>query len=205
MSSRGRRLYLQRPRRAGAYRRARLWQHARVRAWKRLGVLVLALCLGGAAPVGCGGAGGEVMVAQAWPEGLAKPADAAEAERLKQQGTSWTNSQARQLYLERVAAIAGEDARWRAERVPAEERARRAFGLRRAARMTSRAMMADAAEVTLLQERDREKYGGPDGPTFEWLVEKARAKGLEGDALFESIVESAQRTDGDVNRATGTR
>lgn len=162
---------------------------------------MVALCLGAAAPVGCGG--GEDVVAQPWPVGLAKPADAAEAERLKQQGVSWTNGQVRQLYLERVATIAGEDAKWRADGVAALERARRAFTIRYEARMTSRAMMGDAGEVKLLQERDREKYGNPDGPTLEWLVERARAKGLEGDAVYESIVESAQRTEAAVNKAMG--
>lgn len=179
-----------------------MWQDERVRAQKLLERVVLALCLAGAAPVGCGGAD-EAAVAQPWPAGLPKPADEAEAERLKQQGTTWTNGQARQLYLERVATIAGEDARWRAEQVPAEERARRAYGVRRAARMTARAMMGDPAEVKLLQERDREKYGDPDGPTLEWLIERARAKGLAGDAVFESIVESAQRTDAGTNRSAG--
>lgn len=179
-----------------------MWQHERVRARKSWQIVALALCLGGAAPVGCGG-GDAAVVAQAWPAGLARPADAAEAERLKQQGTAWTNTQARQLYLERVATIAAEDATWRAEGLAAAERARRAYTIRHAARMTARAMMADPAEVALLQERDREKYGDPDGPTFAWLVERARAKGLSGDAVYESIVDSAQRTDGDVNRAAG--
>jgi hypothetical protein len=178
-----------------------VWQHELVRARKLLEIVVVALCLGAAAPVGCGG--GEDVAAQPWPAGLAKPADAAEAQRLKQKGTSWTNSQARQLYLERVATIAGEDATWRADGVAAEERARRAFTIRHEARLTARAMMGDAAEVKLLQERDREKYGTPDGPTFEWLVERARAKGLAGDALYESIVESAQKTDAGVSRGMG--
>jgi hypothetical protein len=64
-------------------------------------------------------------------------------------------------------------------------------------------MMSDPAELAALQERDRAKYGNPDGPTFEWLLERARAKGLEGDAAYLSIVESAQRTDASVNKGLG--
>lgn len=182
-----------------------MWQARAVRLRRIAQRVALALCLGAAAASGCAREGSEVAgaPAEAWPAGLAKPADAAEAQELKAAGTSWTNGQARQLYLERVAAIAGEDAKWRAEGVPAEQRARRAFTIRHEARRTARAMMSDAAEVAALQERDREKYGAPDGPTFEYLVEKARGKGLEGDALYESIVESAQRTDAGVNRSLG--
>ena len=168
--------------------------------------VALTLCLA-ATSSGCTSGAGEGEVAgapaAAWPAGLARPADAAEAERLKTSGTRWTNQQSRQLYLERVAEIAGADAKARADGVTAEERARRAFATRHAARMTARAMMSDPSEVAALQERDRAKYGDPDGPTFEQLVEKARAKGLEGDALYESIVESAQRTDAGTNRGMG--
>ena len=40
-------------------------------------------------------------------------------------------------------------------------------------------------------------------PHLEYLVERARAKGLVGDASFESIVESAQQTDAATNRSLG--
>lgn len=166
--------------------------------------VALGLCLV-ATSSGCGDGGSEVAgaPAAAWPAKLAKPVDADEAAKLKAVGVRWTNQQARQLYLERVAAIAGADAQARAEGLSAEERAHRAFAARHAARMMARAMMTDAAEVAALQERDRAKYGGADGPTFERLVEEARAKGLEGDALYESIVAGAQRTDAGTNRAMG--
>lgn len=173
----------------------------RLRAWARAGLV--ALCLQGP-QVGCGGEREVAFApAEAWPAGLARPQDAAEAERLKAGGTRWTNTQARQLYLERVAGIAGEDAELRATGASAEARARRAYETRRAARHTARAMMGDPAEVELLRARDAEKYGDPAGPSFEWLLEKARAKGLEGDAAYESIVESAQRTDAATNRGVG--
>lgn len=177
-----------------------MWQDARVRSWRRLRTGLLALCLCGEALAGCTR---EAVTVEAWPDGLPRPGDAAEAERLKQAGTRWTNRQARQVYLDQVATIAGEDAKWRAEGLPAEERARRAFAIRHEARMTARAMMSDPAELAALQERDRAKYGDPDGPSFAWLCERARAKGLEGDAVYESIVESAQRTDQGVNQSLG--
>ncbi|WAS92668.1 hypothetical protein [Nannocystis punicea] len=169
-----------------------------MRWWPRFALV--ALCLTGPALAGCSR---EAPTVEAWPEGLPRPQDAAEAERLEQAGTRWTNHQARQLYLERVAAIGGEVERWKAEQIPVEEQARRAYQLRHDARMTARAMMSDATELGALQERDRAKYGNPDGPTFEWLIERARAKGLEGDAAYQSIVESAQKTDAAVNKGMG--
>lgn len=169
-----------------------------MRSWIRLGLV--ALCLAGPALGGCSR---DDATVEAWPEGLPRPQDAAEAERLEQAGTRWTNQQARQLYLERVASIAGELENWRAAQMPVEEQARRAFESRHAARMTARAMMADPAEVAALQERDRAKYGDPDGPTFEWLLARAHAKGLAGEAAYLSIIESAQRTDSGVNRGLG--
>lgn len=178
-----------------------VWQDRRVRSWQRLRAGVLALCLGGSALVGC--AREDATTVEAWPAELPRPGDAGEAERLKQAGTRWTNRQARQVYLDRVATIAGEDAKWRAEGLPAAERARRAFTIRHEARMTARAMMSDPTELAALQARDRAKYGDPDGPSFQWLEARARAKGLGGDAIYESIVDSAQRTDQAVNQSLG--
>lgn len=169
-----------------------------MRSWLRFGLV--ALCLAGPALGGCSR---EDAAVEAWPEGLPRPQDAAEAERLAQAGTRWTNRQARQLYLERVASISGELEKWQAAQLPVEEQARRAFEIRYAARRTARAMMADPAEVAALQERDRAKYGDPDGPTFDWLLERAHAKGLEGESAYRSIIESAQRTEAGVNQGLG--
>lgn len=180
------------------YRGGGLWHHGPVRSWLRFALV--ALCLAGPALAGCSR---EEATAEAWPEGLPRPKDVAEAERLEQTGTRWTNRQARQLYLERVAAIAGEAERWKAEQIPAEEQARRAYQLRHDARMTARAMMSDPAELAALQARDRAKYGNPDGPTFEWLLGRNQAKGLVGEAAYLAIVESAQKTDTSVNQSLG--
>jgi PII-like signaling protein len=62
-------------------------------------------------------------------------------------------------------------------------------------------MMSDPSEVEDLRKRDQEKYGNPDGPTFEWLVNQNQQKGLAGDAVYEAIVVSSQRTDKKVNES----
>jgi hypothetical protein len=56
-------------------------------------------------------------------------------------------------------------------------------------------MMADPREVDLLQARDVSQYGNPDGPTFEYLVQQLTNAGLEGDAVYEAIIEGSYRTD----------
>jgi hypothetical protein len=170
----------------------------RLRVWW----LALALCTAVAGPVG-GGCKAAVTVDEPWPSGLAKPADVAEASALRASGMVWTDRQVRQFYLERVALIAGQDQQARTAGESAEGRARAAYQLRHDARMTARAMMADQEAVKGLEARDRVKYSNPDGPTFEYLVERARAKGLAGDAVFESIVESAQRTNEATNQGLG--
>ena len=66
-------------------------------------------------------------------------------------------------------------------------------------------MMASEVEVAALRARDEAKYGQADGPTFEQLVEKGRKRGLEGDALYESILSSARRTNKQVDRRMKVR
>jgi len=132
-----------------------------------------------------------------------KPKTAAEAEALKQKGTSWTNEEVRLYYNELVAAIGPANEGWKKEGLSVEERARRAYTMRHDARITTRAMMPRRDEVAALQKRDMDKYGSPDGPTFEWLVKSNEKKGALGDALYEKIIESAQRTDPRTNSALG--
>ena len=75
--------------------------------------------------------------------------------------------------------------------------------MRHDARLVARAMMASDAEVKALEARDQAKYGSPSGPTYDWLVNHAKEKGLTGDAVFEEIVTSAQRTDEATNASLG--
>jgi hypothetical protein len=131
------------------------------------------------------------------------PASSAEAIGLKTTGVAWTNAEIRAHYLVLVAAIGPANAAWKRDGVPAEERAHRAFQIRHDARITCRAMMSDAREVAALEQRDQEKYGHPDGPRFNELAAHEKAGGLEGDAVFEAIVASAQRTNSAVNEMVG--
>ena len=169
---------------------------------RRLGLVLL---LGSCAVswTACEASEPAIAPGEPWPAGLPRPADVAEAQAQKASGATWTDRQVRQFYLERVAAIGPADAALVAAGKTAEERARAAFTARHDARMTARAMMQDAAMVEQLRARDREKYGTSDGPTFEFLLEKAKAKGLVGDDAYQSIVDSAQRTDVATNRSMG--
>ena len=65
--------------------------------------------------------------------------------------------------------------------------------------------MQNKQEVIDLQARDQEKYGNPDGPTFDYLVEKNRKKGLEGDAVYEDIIGSSNRTNQEYNEKFGVK
>jgi hypothetical protein len=131
------------------------------------------------------------------------PDTPAQAASLQQSGVTWENGDIRAFYLARVGAIGPANEQWKRESVPAEERARRAYQMRRDARILARVMMKDRAQVEALRRRDQEKYGSPDGPALEWLIEKEKKKGLLGDAIWEAIVESAQRTNTAVNEMFG--
>jgi hypothetical protein len=133
------------------------------------------------------------------------PTSSAQAEALKKTGVAWDDGEVRAYYLRTVASIGPSNEGWKRGGVAAEERARRAFQVRHDARVTARAMMKDPSEVRLLELRDQQKYGHPDGPTFDELVAHQKEKGLTGDAVYEAIVESAQRTEGIVNELSGAR
>lgn len=143
---------------------------------------------------GTGAAEGGTTAPSASPDQKAYPRSPKEAEALKKSGTSWSNAEIRAHYNRWVTTIAALNEEWKREGVPAEERARRAFDVCHTARITCRAMMADPLEVKDLERRDQEKHGNPDGPTFERLVESQREKGVTGDAAYEAIIESSQRT-----------
>lgn len=149
--------------------------------------------------LGCAKPGPPIELASGKP----LPESSAQALGLKASGTAWTNAEIRAHYLVLVAAIEPANAHWRLDGISAEERAHRAFQMRHDARVTCRAMMSDAGEVAALEQRDQAKYGHPDGPRFEELVAHERAKGLTGDAVFEAIVASAQRTNSAVNEMYG--
>jgi hypothetical protein len=170
---------------------------AKLVALASLVLLSLAVSLGCKPSPGPAPSGSAATVAKAYPTSVAQ------ADTLKRDGASWTNEEIRVYYNQVVATIGPADEQWKREGVPAPERARRAFAIRHDARLTCRAMMTSPSEVEDLRKRDQEKYGNPDGPTFEQLVESGKKKGTAGDALYEGIIASAQRTDEKVNAAFG--
>lgn len=135
----------------------------------------------------------------ATPEQKAYPTTPAEAEALKKKGIAWSNEETRVYYLKLADSVDASNEQWKQEGLSAEKRAQRAWEVRHNARITARAMMGDPREVEDLRARDQEKYGNPDGPTFEQLVEGQRKKGLTGDAVYEAIIGSSQRTDPKTN------
>ena len=120
--------------------------------------------------------------------------DESNVERVK------TNAEIRQWYLEQVARIPELNEQWLQQGFSMKERAEMAWRIRHEARLQARLMMADPLEVELLRERDMVMYGKPEGPTFEFLVEKLIKAGLEGDAIYEAIIEGAYRTDTGINK-----
>lgn len=114
-----------------------------------------------------------------------------------------TNAEIRRWYLERVATITELNNEWVRQGLSARERAEAAWRIRHEARLEARSMMADAVEVELLRERDMAKYGNPDGPTFEFLVERLQDAGLEGDVAYEVIIDESYRTNVELNNRLG--
>jgi len=105
--------------------------------------------------------------------------------------------------LEQVARIPELNGQWLAQGLSARARAEAAWRIRHEARRAARAMMIDPAEVELLRARDMAEYGNPDGPSFEFLVERLKEAGLEGDVVYEAIVEGSYRTNAGVSRKLG--
>lgn len=114
-----------------------------------------------------------------------------------------TNSEIRQWYLQRTAKIVELNEQWIRQGLSVQERAEAAWRIRHEARLTARSMMSDATEVELLKARDLAKYGNPDGPTFEFLVEQLQNAGLSGDDIYNAIISGAYRTNEGINKSLG--
>ena len=114
-----------------------------------------------------------------------------------------TNTEVRQWYLDRVATILDLNQEWIKQGLSPRERAEAAWRIRHEARLEARSMMANLAEVELLRTRDMAKYGSTDGPTFDSLVERLREAGLEGDEVYEAIIDHSYKTDAELNKKLG--
>jgi hypothetical protein len=65
-------------------------------------------------------------------------------------------------------------------------------------------MCPGRAEVEALQKRDMEKYGNPDGPTFDQLFSKEQGKAAGNrEQAFKNIIDSSVRTDEETNKKMG--
>jgi len=107
----------------------------------------------------------------------------------------------RKHYQKEEAKIPALNRGWSRQGLGPEQRARRAFAFRRALRLECRRMMREPAEVKLVCQRDRKKYGDPNGPTFEWLVRHAKEtlKTDDLNAIYENIVVTAEKSNRLVN------
>jgi len=105
--------------------------------------------------------------------------------------------------MEQVVQIPTLNKEWIAQGLSLQDRAEAAWKVRHDARLAARAMMADPAEVALLRARDMTKYGNPDGPAFEFLMERGRAAGLDDDAIYQAIIDDSYRTDPAINKKLG--
>ena len=63
--------------------------------------------------------------------------------------------------------------------------------------------MMDPDAVNLLEARDLQKYGNPDGPTFEQLVDKGLGGGKTLRQVYQDIIGSSTRTNQAYNRRAG--
>jgi hypothetical protein len=106
-----------------------------------------------------------------------------------------TGDEVRDWYHAQLARIDALNADWTTSGVPLTERARRAYEVRRNARIAAREQMQSVGGVESLSVRDLHKYTSPDGPSFEQLVEKQLSKGRTLDQAYESIIESSKRSD----------
>ena len=118
-----------------------------------------------------------------------------------QRGAS--NRDVRSWYKAQIQRVTALDADWIASGIPLAERARRAYEVRRHARMAAREQMASSGEVEVLSVRDIAEYGGPDGATFERLVDEHQAGGMTLDQAYEAIIRSSQRSNAGYDQKHG--
>ncbi|MDP9174575.1 MAG: hypothetical protein M3O30_12010, partial [Planctomycetota bacterium] len=82
-----------------------------------------------------------------------------------------------------------------------ESMARQAYQIRSTARLQVRGMMSQWINLRVLQARDLVQYGDADGPSFDFLVQKAKAIGYSGDDIYRYIISGSARTSAAVDSA----
>jgi hypothetical protein len=154
---------------------------------------------------------------QAWAHNDCQlPTSVADANTQKQPGwiwagNAWTGAEIRQHYNDMIAQIKSDEQQWKQDGLSLEQQAKSAYDIRHNARMTARAMMGTKyfpwltnwISVANLQFRDWQKYGNGDGPTFDQLFAKAKAKGMTDEEAWQSILDSSGRTDPGYNASYG--
>jgi ribose 1,5-bisphosphokinase PhnN len=113
------------------------------------------------------------------------------------------NTEVRRWYLRQVGTIGEKNEAWLAEGVSAEVRATRAWEMRSRFRAQAREMMQNQAEIDLLRQRDRLKYGREDGPTLEWVLRRVSAEGYSSDEAYEMVIAMACSTNREVSERLG--
>ena len=128
-------------------------------------------------------------------EGAAKGAESAaeDAGKVVESGKySLSNVEARMWYLEQEAKIPD----MIDKSLPLEEQAKQAFNLRNQFRTQARELMEDRVTAESLYKTD-------PNLTWEEIVRKQSAKGVEGDDIYKAIIESSQHSRKSVNKSLG--
>ncbi|MEM8844460.1 MAG: hypothetical protein AAGB35_05385 [Pseudomonadota bacterium] len=105
-----------------------------------------------------------------------------------------TNCEIRVWYNFQVVAIPIINKYWIEQGYSLSHRAHMAFSIRQNARTYSRFMINDQEVIKTFESLDIEKYGNPNGPTFEYLFSKYKQEGHDDDEAYEAIIVSASKT-----------
>lgn len=133
-----------------------------------------------------------------WMKGMIREAPGRGPDGTMEDGAvrHWYNAQ-----VEQIGAL---NDQWAAAGVPAHERAAMTHAIRHDARVAARAAMKNRAGVEQLRQRDIEKYGNPDGPTFAYLVADWRRRGVQSDdEIYAQVIGGSARTNAEVNARFG--
>lgn len=150
---------------------------------------------------------GQTDAALDLPNPRAMPDNPEQAAQMRASGESYSNGEIREWYTAQTSPEVIEQhlQRFAEAGLSLAEQAAELQQIRHNARITARGMMGDSEGVAILQRRDLEKFGNPDGPSLDQLVEKAVLGGMRGDEVWDSIIGSSQRTDAATNAKFGVQ